>query len=126
MNTKTIKLTSVAILAHLMCFTVILSHMHAKDAAMLLSQQSALSKLVTSDITAKAMSDLHHHIDKTSLKMAVSDNSTVAARRLDIEPLAEELENISVYDVIHDFLLRLRVVSSLFFHIGSRALLARG
>jgi hypothetical protein len=113
MKTNTLKLFLATLFVHLMCFTVVLSHMHAKDAISLLSQQANLNRLVTSDITAKAMGDLHHHIDKASLKNIHTDNSTTAARVRELEPLEAEPDNDSLLGRMYDFLLRLRVVASL-------------
>lgn len=117
MKTNTVKLSLVTLLVHLMCFSVVLSHMHAKDAASLLSQQSSLSKLSTSDIPAKALGDLHHHIDKTGLKNVTADSSsTTAARTRELDPLSADHSIESLAAWLHDFMLRLRVVSSLCYH----------
>lgn len=113
MNINTVKLTVTTLLVHLMCFTVVLSHLHAKDAVSALSQQS-VSKTSTTDITAKVIGDLHHHIDKAGLKNIHIDNSTVAARSRELNPLQEaESETPSLATWFHDFLLRFRIVASL-------------
>lgn len=113
MNTNTAKLSLAALLVHLMCFSVVLSHMHAKDAASLMSSQST-AKISTSDITAKALGDLHHHIDKAGLKNINADNgSTTAARTRELNPLNAERDDDSLGARFHDFLLRFRVVTSL-------------
>lgn len=115
MNIKTAKITLVTILVHAMCFSVVLSHMHAKDAASMLSQQSA-SKMAPSDIPAKALGDLHHHIDKAALKNIHADNgSTTAARVRELDPLQAESFADTLGAKLQDFLLRLRVVTSLCF-----------
>ena len=114
MNTNTVKLSLATLLVHLMCFSVVLSHMHAKDAASLISQQSSVSKLSTSDITAKALGDLHHHIDKAGMKNINADNSTVtAARHRQLNPLEADENDDSLMARLHAFYLRLRVVTSL-------------
>jgi hypothetical protein len=114
MNTNTIKIVSATFLAHLMCMTVVLSHVHAKDAVSLMSQPAAANKLATSDITAKALGDLHHHIDKAGLKNINADSgSTTAARTRNLNPLEAEETDDSLLARLHDFLLRLRVVTSL-------------
>jgi len=101
-----------------MCFTVVLSHLHAKDAMSLMSQQSSFSKISTSDITAKALGDLHHHIDKTGLKGVSMDNgASTAARVRELNPLDAE-EPITLGTRLHDFLLRLRLVASLFYQLA--------
>jgi len=118
MNINTAKLLSVTLLAHLMCMTVILSHLHAKDAVSLMSNQSNLNKFATSDITAKALGDLHHHIDKTSFKTIYSDSSTTAARTRELNPLDAEQTDESLLGQLHDLFLRFRVVTSLCYHYG--------
>lgn len=117
MNLSTIKLTIAATLVHLMCLTVVLSHMHASDAASLMNQQTSNNRLLSADITAKAMGDLHHHIDKQSLKNVTNDTSTTAARRRQLSPLAadEVREIASLLEWLHDFGLRLRIASSLIY-----------
>lgn len=115
MNTNTAKLTLATLLVHLMCFSVVLSHMHAKDAASLLSSQASV-KMSPSDIPAKALGDLHHHIDKAGLKNINTDNgSTTAARTRELNPLDADTEGDSLGARLHDFLLRFRVVTSLCF-----------
>lgn len=114
MNTNTAKLSLLAVMVHLMCFTVILSHIHAKDAVSMLSQPG-LNKMAPTDITAKALGDLHHHIDKASLKNIHVDTSTTAARVRELQPLAEKQLDDSLVARFQDFMLRLRVVASLCF-----------
>lgn len=118
MNTNNIpKLFLSTLLAHTMCMTVILSHMHAKDAV---SMTASAAKLAHSDITAKALGDLHHHIDKTSLKNVTGDQSaTTAGRSRGLNPLdALEEANESLMTRVRDFLLRLRLVASLCFQLA--------
>lgn len=114
MKTNTLKLSIVTLLVHLMCFTVVLSHLHAKDAVSFLSQQTNLTKLASMDISAKALGDLHQHIDKAGLKnINVDNSSTTAARVRELDPMAAEEIDESLAARFHDFLLRLRVVGSL-------------
>src|SRR5689334_10517060 len=115
MNTNSIKQISISLLASAMCMTVVLSHLHAKDAVSLMSQQQAALKQVAGfDITAKAMGDLHHHIDKAGLKNITADNgSTTAARSRELNPLENDVLDMTLGSWLHDFLLRFRVVSSL-------------
>lgn len=112
MHLTTVKYTFVAFLVHLMCVTVVLSHIHAKDTVSAMSQQSNLSKLASTDITAKALGDLHQHIDKTGLKNIHVDPTT-AARTRELQPLEALEERPSLAVLLQDFLLRFRVVSSL-------------
>lgn len=114
MNTNTAKLSLLAIVVHLMCFTVVLSHLHAKDAVSLLNQPG-VNKLAPTDITAKALGDLHHHIDKASLKNIHTDTSTTAARVRELQPLVDEQLDDSLMARFQNFVLRLRVVASLCF-----------
>ncbi len=102
------KIITTALFAHAMCATVVLAHVHAKDAVSLANQQS-VAKLSGSDITAKAVGDLHHHIDKTSLKMQTGD-SAVQARVRELEPLKSPDFDPSLRDYLEDFLTR--------FHFG--------
>lgn len=115
MNIKTLKVTFIALLAHLMCATVILAHLHAKDAVSLANQQS-IAKISGGDLTAKAMSDLHHHIDKTSLKMQSSDNTATQARVRELQPLLNPDFTPTIRDNLADFLLRFHFGASLLFH----------
>lgn len=112
MKTNTLKIGLATFLAHLMCLTVVLAHVHAKDAVSVASQQS-VAKLTGSDITTKALSDLHHHIDKTSLKMHTGDVTTQARVR-ELEPLNAEFEP-TLRDYLEDFLVRFHFGASLFF-----------
>lgn len=112
MNTNITKLFTTTLLIHVMCFTVVLSHLHAKDAVSLLSHGN-VSKLATSDITAKALGDLHQHIDKAGLKNITADTRTTAARTRELNPLDAAVQEASLMDRLHDFLLRFRVVTSL-------------
>jgi bifunctional DNase/RNase len=116
MNTNIIKIPLLSLFAYSLSFTVVLSHMHAKDITSLMNQQS-IHRLATGDITAKAMGDLHHHIDKTGVKN-IQNDTTTAARTRELNPLLTEEDNRSIGDRIHDFMLRFRVVSSLCFHLA--------
>ena len=93
MNTNTVKLSLVTLLAHLMCMTVVLSHAHAKDAVSLMGHYGSATKLAHSDITAKALGDLRHRLN----------------------PLETDGTDDDLKLRFHDFLLRLRVVVSLCF-----------
>lgn len=80
----------------------------------MISNPQAMNKLAPKDITAKALSDLHHHIDKTSLKNVHVDASTTAARNRELDALhAEDDLPATISTLFHDFLLRFRVVVSL-------------
>lgn len=115
MKTNITKLIFTAMLAHLMCATVILAHLHAKDAVSLANQQSAANaKISGGDITAKALGDLHHHIDKMSLKMHTGDVSTQARVR-ELEPLQGAEFDPSLRDYLEELLMRLQFGTSLFF-----------
>lgn len=111
---KTIsKLFLSTLLVHVMCLSVVLSHMHAKDAVSVSLSRANASKLGASDITAKALGDLHHHIDKASVKNIHSDASTTAARTRELNPLNAETDDDSLFGRFNDFMLRFRVVASL-------------
>jgi len=115
MKTNIFKLIFTATLAHLMCATVILAHLHAKDAVSLANQQNAANaKISGGDITAKALGDLHHHIDKMSLKMHTGDASTQARVR-ELEPLLGAEFDPSFRDYLEDLMIRLQFGTSLFF-----------
>lgn len=118
MNTNTIKVTLLSLLVHTMCLTVVLSHIHAKDAVSMFSGQT-MSRMAPSDITAKALGDLHHHIDKASLKnITTTTNATTSARVRELDPLSANIASDSLSTQVHDFLLRLRVVASLFYNLA--------
>ena len=112
MNTNTAKLLTATLLAHLMCVSVVLSHVHAKDAVSLLHAPGTV-KLTGNDITAKALGDLHHHIDKAGLKNIHIDASTTAGRSRSLNPLEMDTEDESLSARLQAFFLRLRVVTSL-------------
>ena len=113
---KTIsKLFASTLLVQLMCVSVVLSHMHAKDVVSMPLSQAGANKLGATDITAKALGDLHHHIDKAGVKSIHSDASTTAARTRELNPLDAETENDSLFGRLQDFMLRFRVVASLCF-----------
>ena len=112
MKTNIFKLIFSALLAHVLCFTVILAHLHAKDAVSVANQQ-AVAKISGGDITAKALGDLHHHIDKTALKMHTGD--TTQARIRELEPLQHAEFQPSLRDYLEDFFFRFQFGTSLFF-----------
>ena len=116
MNTNLTKLFASTFLAQLMCFSVVLSHIHAKDAVPLMAQPAGTTRLASRDITAKALGDLHHHIDKAGVKNIHNDASTTAGRQRELRPFTElEREAGSLLSQLNDFLLRLHVVASLCF-----------
>lgn len=112
MNTNTTKLLTATLLAHLMCVSVVLSHVHAKDAVSLMRAPGTV-KLTGNDITAKALGDLHHHIDKAGLKNIHVDASTTAGRSRALNPLEMDTTDDSILARVHQFFLRLSIVTSL-------------
>lgn len=119
MKTKkqnTPKIIAAACLAQLMCMSVILSHIHAKDTIPLMAHPAGATRMASRDITAKALGDLHHHIDKAAVKSPHSDAST-ATRNRELNPLSAEdmAEDASLVARIQHFLLRFRIVSSLIY-----------
>lgn len=117
MNTNILKLFFGTLLVHTLCFSVVLSHMHAKDAISMSMQQAGSARLATSDITAKALGDLHHHIDKAGLKN-IAAVSTAAGRTRELNPLNVDTADESLAARFHDFILRFRVVASLFYQLA--------
>lgn len=111
MNTNTTKLLTATLLAHLMCVSVVLSHVHAKDAVSLMRTPGAV-KLSGNDITAKALGDLHHHIDKAGLKNIHAEPNSIGRSRA-LNPLEIEAVDESLMARLQAFFLRLRVVTSL-------------
>lgn len=83
----TIKTLLISTLVYLMGSSVILSSVHAKDlASHHTDAHKALttSSKVSTDLSAKAVGELHNHIDKTVFKAfakSSSDQATVATRR---------------------------------------------
>lgn len=126
MKTKTLHhITLVGLLVHTMCMSVLLSHTHMKDVVALSRPEPvkagsvAMTMLTASDIHTKALGDLHHHIDKTSVKnMSVH---MAAARKRELQPHADDITNVSLGQAVYDFLLRGRVVFSMLFSARSYA-----
>lgn len=84
---NTLKTLLISTLAYLITSSVILSSVHAKDLA---SQHSDKGKVPTSaskvstDLSAKAISELHNHVDKTVFKAfakSTSDQASLASGR---------------------------------------------
>lgn len=114
---KHLRFTLVALLIHTMCYSVVLSHAHAKDVTALFSVPgSSVKPLSGSDITSKALGDLHHHIDKAGVKNIHVDKNVTAARTRQLNPLDVDVSPETLGEKLHDFLLRLRVVTSLCFN----------
>lgn len=127
MKTKIIHhITLGFLLAQTMCLSVILSHTHLADVVALLRPEPAapgstiMTTLSTSDIHSKALGDLHHHIDKTSVKNMSAQ--TAAARKRDLQPNTEDITNVSIGQSVYDFLLRICIVFSLLFSTRSLVL----
>lgn len=119
MKTKkqtTPKIIAAACLAQLMCVSVVLSHIHAKDTVPLLSHPASATRMASRDITAKALGDLHHHIDKAGVKSPHSDAST-ATRNRQLNPMSAEdmAEDASLVVRIQHLLLRFRIISTLIY-----------
>ena len=84
---NTIKTTTTTLFASFIAIAVMLSGAHAKD---IVGTRNAKDDTVvkttakTTDVAAKAVSDLHNHVDKTTLKAfakSTSDNSMLARER---------------------------------------------
>lgn len=110
------KIVPISILAPVMCFSVVLSHVHAKDAVPLLAKAKHAPKFAGSDITAKALGDLHNHIDKAGVKNIHNDAST-SARQREFQAVVYEGEDASLIEQVREFMLRLRVVASMMFRL---------
>lgn len=117
MKNKNIKkLTLTALLMQTMCLSVLLSHTHVKDVVALANPQPVhpgvmvTNTLKSTDIHTKALGDLHHHIDKTSVKNMAAQ---IAARKRDLQPEAADMEAVSLGQKLYDFILRLRLVGSM-------------
>ncbi|HEX8390445.1 MAG TPA: hypothetical protein VF597_03420 [Candidatus Saccharimonadales bacterium] len=114
MKTNTTKFIFTTLFAHVMCLTVVLSHLHATDAVSALSG-SSMKVSLGSDLAAKTLGDLHHHIDKAALKHITGDASQIAAARTrQLQPEPADLDD-SLPTRLHDFTLRFRVVTTLLF-----------
>lgn len=127
MNTKSIKYFTATLFAYMIACAVILSHTHAADLlkqaraaapANVVKATDAASKLPdspdrTNDVGAKAMGDLHTHIDKTMLKNVMKTaTDTTAARRSELER-SEISDDESLMDRFLNSLLLLRVMLTL-------------
>ena len=117
MKINTVKVSIIGLFAPLMCLTVILSHLHVKDivASTLGHSQQAVDALTNNELRAKTLGDLHHHIEKTSLKNVATDAASTAARSRELQPSADDVTEGTFSEVVHDFMLRFRIVSSLMF-----------
>lgn len=85
---NTLKTTFISLFASFLAVAVVLSGAHAKDiAASRNLKDDTLVKTMAkspSDVTAKAMSDLHNHVDKTTFKAFAKtsvDNQMLARER---------------------------------------------
>lgn len=115
MKTNTSKIITTAVLAHLMCTSVVLSHIHAKDAVSLMRTNAVRQRMSPNDITAKALGDLHHHVDKASLK---NMHVTATTRGREMNPLAMLGSEETLRTRFMDHLLRMRVAMSIFFQVA--------
>lgn len=105
-----------AIIAYLLCGSVVLSGAHAKD---LVKQSghdnaSATVKHSAGDITAKALSELHNHTDKTTVKnMAKATvHHRLAARERELKADVIKAEQ-SLSNYLEDTMLFWRLALSL-------------
>jgi hypothetical protein len=102
----TIKMSVVAIIACLISLVVILSSAHAKDivSAGALSNATSSTMYKTGDMTAKAMGDIHNHIDKQTVK-SISMDQPLTARQRELKALDEEKASRSFLDMFEDMVL---------------------
>lgn len=117
MNINTIKTFLVAAIACFISCTVVLSAAHAKDLVKdQLHDNTVMGR--TSDTVSKAISDLHNHTDKQTLK-AISMDNPVTAREREIKALKEEKSTRNIVEILEDLALFYRLAWSLRFSVAS-------
>ena len=110
MKTKTLSLKTalIACFAHMIAGMVILSHMHAGDVVSHSSGKEGMAQVTKTspDLNAKAMGDLHNHIDKTTLKnvMKSAADSTAVSRR-DLQAQEVQFEETLLEKLAAQFLM---------------------
>ncbi|HET8689928.1 MAG TPA: hypothetical protein VFL81_00630 [Candidatus Saccharimonadales bacterium] len=103
MKTKIIKL-SLSLLAYCLCLTVMLASVHAKDLVSYgkLSLIGGVAALSLTDVGAKALSNLHNHVDNTSFNHFIQ---VVHRRQVERERELERDEALQNSQTIIDRLL---------------------
>ncbi|HET7630503.1 MAG TPA: hypothetical protein VFK03_03965 [Candidatus Saccharimonadales bacterium] len=103
MKTKTLKI-SLSLLAYCLCMTVMLASVHAKDLVSYskLSLIGGVAALTLTDVGAKALSNLHNHVDNTSFNHFIQ---VVHRRQLEREREVERDEAIERSQTIIERLL---------------------
>lgn len=99
-----IRLYIFAITACCMSLVVLMSAAHAKDVARA-SHPVHVSGLISrpNDINAKAIGDLHNHIDKQTLKNISMDNPQ-AARERELKLVTENTRERNIFEMIEEMI----------------------
>lgn len=96
-----IQVYTLAIVACFLSLTVVMSSAHAKDIVKDTSRDVGMTSR-TVDPVAKAIGDLHNHIDKQTLKSISMDNP-VSARQREIKALNEARHERGAIEIIEEF-----------------------
>jgi len=115
----TIKTFLIAIAACFLSVAVILSSAHLKDVARahsFIETHAATFKIT--DTVAKAIGDLHNHVDKQTLK-AISMDQPAAARERELKALNEEHASRNVIEMLEEMILFYRFAFSLRFSLAT-------
>lgn len=108
MKTKTklqqIRLYIITAAACCMSLTVVMSAAHAKDVARA-THPTDVTSIIShpSDINAKAIGDLHNHIDKQTLKSISMDNP-MTARERELKVASEDKRDRSIFEIIEEMI----------------------
>lgn len=113
---NTVKIILATSLAYILAMAVVMSSLHIKDIvannneAAIQAAQQRTARAHMEDVSAKAMSELHNHVEKTmvkSLVKAMSDPAVVGRQRQTIEDAMESDRGLSV--VLMEMLLMFRL-----------------
>ena len=120
MKIKTIKTTLVTIIALFISTAVLLSSAHMKDIVKgAVKDPSHDAGVVgrTVDPVAKAMSDLHNHTDKQTLKNISMDNP-MAARERELKGVTEEERARGIAEIIEELIAFYRLALAMRFSVA--------
>lgn len=108
-----VRLYIIAFAACCMSVAVVMSAAHAKDVARA-SHPTHVAGLISrpSDINAKAIGDLHNHIDKQTLKNISMDNP-LAARERELKAVNEDGRDRSIVEIIEEMVAFYRLAFAL-------------
>lgn len=107
---ETIKNIILTTLTYLLAVAVVLSCLHVKDLAAYKVSAAQLGTASVTDVVAKALSDLHTHVDKTALKNIVKSIGDQTAMAYDRQlQILRDRNGRSVATVFMEALLLFRI-----------------